>query len=742
VRAGGAVTTGVPGPGAAFVERISDASPPCTTAVSPSAVYAWSPLVPVSFSVVAPGGCPWKVSGQPSWVRIPSGTSGSGSGLVSVIAAPNPTASSETATFSIGGEPVSVTAPGASCTYSLMPAIATVGHGGGTAQFTVNTGTGCPWNVTEAKVAGTLQSAASGFGTAKVTFDVAANPSTVATRQFGLQIAGLAASVSQGGNCTYQLSFDGPLDGPIIGPDSTSSGVRIATGNACTWQLLSDSAWATASLTFAAAGKGNGLATLNVTPNPLGPTRTAHLVVGDQALQLTQLSAIGTWKLTTSVNPVNAGTVTTNPAPPSGSFYNDWTTVCLQPIANPGWIFTGWSGDRVDFSNCIGMEANHAVTANFVQAPSPLALQFVPITPCRVADTRNANGSFGGPSLAAASTRSLVIPNSACQIPFTAEAYSLNVAVVPAKTLANLTVWPSGSTEPQVTTLNSLDGRIKSGAAIVPAGLAGAVSFNATDQTDLIVDINGYFIPNAGASYLAFYPLPPCRVADTRNARGPLGGPSQEAAQTRTFPIQSSTCGVPASASAYSLNFSAVPAGPLGYLTAWPTGQIQPTVATLNAVTGTITANAAIVPAGNNGSIDVYATNKTDVVIDINGYFAFPGAPGGLWLYTLTPCRLLDTRNGGGAFSGTLRIDVGESCGVPAAARALVLNATVLPAVSLGYLTMWPDGLAQPVVATLNAVDGAVTSNMAIVPENNGFIDAFVASSTNLILDISGYFAP
>jgi len=58
------------------------------------------------------------------------------------------------------------------------------------------------------------------------------------------------------------------------------------------------------------------------------------------------------------------------------------------------------------------------------------------------------------------------------------------------------------------------------------------------------------------------------------------------------------------------------------------------------------------------------------------------------------------------------------------------------------YLTLWPDGKLQPVVSTLNAYDGLVTSNMAIVPAANGAIDAYAAGSTQLILDISGYFAP
>ena len=48
----------------------------------------------------------------------------------------------------------------------------------------------------------------------------------------------------------------------------------------------------------------------------------------------------------------------------------------------------------------------------------------------------------------------------------------------------------------------------------------------------------------------------------------------------------------------------------------------------------------------------------------------------------------------------------------------------------------------QPVVSTLNALDGAITSNMAIVPNSNGKTDAFAQGTTQLILDISGYFAP
>ena len=92
------------------------------------------------------------------------------------------------------------------------------------------------------------------------------------------------------------------------------------------------------------------------------------------------------------------------------------------------------------------------------------------------------------------------------------------------------------------------------------------------------------------------------------------------------------SCNIPSSAAAYSLNFSVVPHGPLFYMTVWPTGETRPTVSTLNDIPGQIIANAAIVVAGTSGEVSVYPTNDTDLIIDINGYFA-PAGTGGLSLY-------------------------------------------------------------------------------------------------------------
>ena len=107
------------------------------------------------------------------------------------------------------------------------------------------------------------------------------------------------------------------------------------------------------------------------------------------------------------------------------------------------------------------------------------------------------------------------------------------------------------------------------------------------------------------------------------------------------------------------------------------------------------------------------------------------------------PCRVIDTRKGQGQFIGTIVVDTTDSqCAPLSTAQAYVFNATVVPSGSLGYLTLWPDSGSQPLVSTLSALDGAITSNMAIVPNIDGSIDAFASNLTQLILDISSYFAP
>jgi FtsP/CotA-like multicopper oxidase with cupredoxin domain len=126
--------------------------------------------------------------------------------------------------------------------------------------------------------------------------------------------------------------------------------------------------------------------------------------------------------------------------------------------------------------------------------------------------------------------------------------------------------------------------------------------------------------PGSGAS---FHTVPPCRIADTRDANGPLGGPALVAGAVRNFPV-AGVCGVPFSAISVAVNQTVVnPTGP-GHLTVYPAGGALPLASTINFRAGAVRANNAVIPLGWAGQIAVFcgmASGSTDFVLDVTGYF-------------------------------------------------------------------------------------------------------------------------
>jgi len=119
-----------------------------------------------------------------------------------------------------------------------------------------------------------------------------------------------------------------------------------------------------------------------------------------------------------------------------------------------------------------------------------------------------------------------------------------------------------------------------------------------------------------------FVAITPCRLVDTRLGSLPFGSPPLAAEETRVYPVPSGSCGLPGTALAYSFNIAVVPTGAtMRWLTAWPDGQPKPTIATLNDYAGLVTSNFAIVAAGDNGAIDIFVKDTTNLIIDVNGYY-------------------------------------------------------------------------------------------------------------------------
>src|SRR5262245_15851570 len=119
-----------------------------------------------------------------------------------------------------------------------------------------------------------------------------------------------------------------------------------------------------------------------------------------------------------------------------------------------------------------------------------------------------------------------------------------------------------------------------------------------------------------------FVGLTPCRLVDTRgNGFGdPFGSPSLVTGVPRDFPLQGQ-CGIPATATAVSLNVTATNTQGPGFLLLYPQGGAQPLVSTLNYVAGETVANAALLPLGAGGLTVVAGVAGTDLILDVNGYF-------------------------------------------------------------------------------------------------------------------------
>jgi len=318
---------------------------------------------------------------------------------------------------------------------------------------------------------------------------------------------------------------------------------------------------------------------------------------------------------------------------PAGELKPDFWTVRSPDgliVANSAIVKAGAGGG-------ISVFASHAtdliidIAGYFTDNPQESNLVYYPLTPCRVIETRQVYrptvGPFGPPTLAAKQARNFRFPLSPdCQIPSGAAAYSVTLTVVPPAPLPFLTAWPAGASQPNVSSINSPNGRVLANSIIVPASSEGSISLYPFETTDAIVDINGYFAPDNGTTGLFYFPLTQCRVSNSNDGTytGNFGPPIYNDTTTRTIPIATSPrcSGSPANAKAYALNATVIPNGsPMPFLTIFPTGQPQPNASVINAFEGQTVSSGFIVPAGTNGSIDVYAFRRTHVVIEIAGYF-------------------------------------------------------------------------------------------------------------------------
>jgi hypothetical protein len=151
--------------------------------------------------------------------------------------------------------------------------------------------------------------------------------------------------------------------------------------------------------------------------------------------------------------------------------------------------------DSADFPTQDPYQTDQALEDVFVTKLGLPPMAFYTLSPCRLIDTRNPPGSFGGPALTAGTNRTLALAGQ-CGISSTARAISVNVAVTAPSVAGHLRLYPAGAPVPTASSINYSAGQTRSNNAVVPLNTSGALTVRcvqASGTTHLMLDVNGYF---------------------------------------------------------------------------------------------------------------------------------------------------------------------------------------------------------------------------------------------------------
>jgi uncharacterized repeat protein (TIGR01451 family) len=362
-----------------------------------------------------------------------------------------------------------------------------------------------------------------------------------------------SAFAVEGSLCLYAISPDG-IAAPATGAIGT---VNVETGASlsCAWTAVSNVPWIT--VTSGASGSGDGTVGYAVAPNS-GAARTGTVTIEDQAFTVTQAAAptvviaprsktvTGSYTanggVTYAITLTNSGTATQADAlghelvdtlPPSLSL--------VVASATSGIVTTDISGNGVAWDVSIPLGASVTITIAATVSPTVAAGErisnqatifydadldgtndstaltddpsvagpddpttfvvaspstaFHTVTPCRLVDTRNGTGTYGGPALAAGLERVFPLFDQ-CGIPATARALSLNLTATQSTSAGNLRLYPAGTTVPTVSSINFTAGRTRANNTVVGLNGLGELAVycgQASGTVHFVLDVNGYF---------------------------------------------------------------------------------------------------------------------------------------------------------------------------------------------------------------------------------------------------------
>jgi len=234
----------------------------------------------------------------------------------------------------------------------------------------------------------------------------------------------------------------------------------------------------------------------------------------------------------------------------------------------------------------------------------------------------------------------------------------------------------------------------------------------------------------------------PERILDTRN------GTKLAAGSTTTLQVTGvgSTL-VPGDASAVYLNMTTDrTTGPNGFVTVYPCDSSRPTASNFNPTEGNATTVLVAAKLSATGTVCIYSNVATDLIADIQGYH-----PSTAQFVSTQPVRLLDTRVGSRVGYAGAKPSAGQiipvrvtGMGSPAVAadgESVVLSVTAGDSATTGWVTAFPCGSSPSNASNVNFVPGIVRANLVQAKiGTNGSVCLFVQASTEVIVDLAGWF--
>ncbi len=391
-----------------------------------------------------------------------------------------------------------------------------------------------------------------------------------------------------------------------------------------------------------------------------------------------------------------------------------------------------------------------------VDPPDPAVTAFRPLdAPRRVLDTRadasTADGEFVGIGRPGVDTTTELPVAGRVGVPADADAVALNVTAVEAEQEGFVTVFPCGEDRPNASNLNVGDGATIAVGTFVRIGDDGEVCVHTSADTDLVVDVTGYFPAGAVDALDA-----PQRLLDTREASATIDGQFErigirDAESTLELDVADRgdvpTAGVD-DPLVVALTVTVDGSDEPGFVTVHPCDGDRPTASQLNHAAGQTVANTVVSRVDDDGRICVFMSAETHVIVDVAA-----SLPATTYAPLDQPRRLLDTRATDSTFDGefagtglrpqrsTLQLDVAGRAGIPDDAGAVLLNVTAVGARNDGFVTVHPAGVERPTASNLNVAEGDTVANAVTTRlGTDGAVCLHADAAAHYVVDVVGWF--